>query len=107
MSDLEVNAECPDCGAGNAIRAGNQMDSIFCGQCGWVDDPDWDGPMTRSELREQRRAERENMPTADLDLEQLESMIEAVRPPQQTQLTLSPEQMQAVVDEYRTNSEDL
>jgi ribosomal protein S27AE len=34
---------CPECGAVNAIRASNDPSYIYCGSCGWVEDPDHDG----------------------------------------------------------------
>lgn len=78
MDDLEVSATCPACGNTNGIRAGNAMDQIFCSECGWVTDPDWDGPDTRSVLRERRRQERDDVGT-DLTLDDIQDAVEEVR----------------------------
>jgi len=71
----EVKATCPDCNAGNAIRAGNAMDQIYCGRCGWVTDESWSGPGTRSELREQLQDERDTAKTPGLTVEDIQVAI--------------------------------
>lgn len=77
MGDLEVSATCPECGIDAAIRAGNAMDQIFCSECGWVTDPGWDGPDTRSELRDLRQEPDADTPA--LSLEDIQDAVEEVR----------------------------